>query len=201
MALCATCWQALPRLGRSCPRCAEEQPWDQQCAGCLTQPPPWHSLRALAPYKPPWSTWLVSAKYHEDPVALGMLQLLSRNLPYWQDYRICPIPTPATRLRDRGLNVAAVLARSVAYPRRLRLQQDLRCAQTLPAQQGRSRQQRLQSRKKAFAASPGVAGRRILLIDDVMTTGSTLRAATQTLLRAGARRVDVVVWLRTPPPR
>lgn len=144
---------------------------------------------------------MLQAKYHDDPVSLGMLRLLGCKLPHWRDYRVCAIPTPADRLRTRGLNLAAALAYSVAGPRRLPLTQDLLCAQALPAQQGRSRRQRLQNRNKAFAAAPGVAGKRILLIDDVMTTGSTLRAATTSLLRAGARRVDIVVWLRTPPPR
>nr|MBV6628976.1 ComF family protein [Oceanococcus sp. HetDA_MAG_MS8] len=190
----------MPRLGAACPDCAEEQPVVQSCARCLAKPPPWHSLRALAPYAPPFSQWMVQAKYYEDPVSLGMLRLLSAGLPYWRDYRVCPIPTPAARLRARGLNLAAALAWSLAKPRRLPLTEALGCDQTMPAQQGRSRQQRLQSRHKAFKAEACVAGQRILLVDDVMTTGSTLIAATQTLLRAGARRVDVVVWLRTPPP-
>ncbi len=112
-----------------------------------------------------------------------------------------PVPLHPSRLRKRRYNQAAELARplareaGVAYlPEGLK-----RIKQTKP--QGNSSEARWENVRTAFAAGDlkRLAGKRILLVDDVFTTGATLRACARTLLAAGAHSVDVLVLARVVP--
>ncbi len=110
---------------------------------------------------------------------------------------VCPIPMPAKRLKKRGLNVAAELGRAIARQSTARFCQALISHQTTQ-QSHQSRQQRLGHGRDRFQAVKSVENQAVLLVDDVMTTGATLRAGTYSLLRAGAREVHVYSLLRTP---
>lgn len=107
-------------------------------------------------------------------------------------------PTSARRRRERGFDQGELLARSVArqlgVPCRRLLERDASATQT-----GRTRAQRLKS-APVFVARPGLEGRQILVIDDVVTTGSTLNAAGEALADRGATAVLAAV-ASTPDPR
>ncbi|HZF85986.1 MAG TPA: phosphoribosyltransferase family protein, partial [Burkholderiaceae bacterium] len=111
-------------------------------------------------------------------------------------------PLHVQRLRERGFNQALELARRLA-PGRCDPALLLRLRDT-PSQAGLPRAQRLRNLRGAFALEPlrraEVDGRRVLLVDDVMTTGASLAAAAQVLREAGARQVDALVLARTPAP-
>ena len=113
---------------------------------------------------------------------------------------LIPIPLSSERLSERGFNQSLVLSQQLSrektHPNSL-----LRMRNTL-AQSSLPRQQRLTNLKGAFAGAPFMAaklrGQRILLIDDVMTSGATLNAAAQVLKQAGAVHVAALVFARTP---
>jgi ComF family protein len=120
--------------------------------------------------------------------------------------RVVPVPLAPQGLRDRGFNQAWELAREVAS--RLRI---ATCAEALDRvataahQVGLGREARLANLRTAFVPRPRhgafLQGQRVLLVDDVMTTGATAREAAAALLRGGAAAVDVLVLARTDAPR
>lgn len=106
-------------------------------------------------------------------------------------------PTTAARRRDRGFDQGELIARHVArqlgLPCRRLLERDARRG---PAQTGRSRSERLDG--PGFAARPGLAGRRVLVVDDVVTTGATLHASAAALAGAGVEKVALYAVASTP---
>ncbi|VVD71322.1 Orotate phosphoribosyltransferase [Pandoraea iniqua] len=112
---------------------------------------------------------------------------------------LVPVPLAPARLATRGFNqaweLARVAARRVQRPASARW---LRRERTTTAQRGLTRDARQRNLRDAFVASDRVQGHRIVLIDDVMTTGATCHAAAQALKRAGATYVLAAVVLRTP---
>jgi ComF family protein len=112
---------------------------------------------------------------------------------------LVPVPIHWTRRLERGFNQADLLARGVA--RALDREVDgklLRRVRRGPRQLGLSRRERRRVLRGVFAAGPAARGRRILLIDDVVTTGATLEAGAAALRRAGARSVAAFAICRTP---
>jgi ComF family protein len=108
--------------------------------------------------------------------------------PAWNVDAIVPVPLHGNRERERGYNQAALLAREIGATHALPVTASLVRTVDTPQQVGLNAAARRRNLFAAFALGPGanVAGRRLLLIDDVMTTGSTLGACAETLLVAGA---------------
>jgi ComF family protein len=111
---------------------------------------------------------------------------------------VVPVPMHRSKLRRRGYNQAELLARALA--RRI----NAPCVPALltkrsetPAQSKLARAERAANVRRAFAANPRANGRAILLVDDVSTTGETIRACAAVLLRAGAARVCAAVAAKT----
>lgn len=147
---------------------------------------------------------MLRGKFGPDPGALAFLGYLlaeaCSDLPLPD--AIVPVPLHPTRLKERGFNQCQELARPLARKLGVPIQSDWLQRQIPTSHQvGLSRAQRRANLDNAFAASPAVKGKRILLIDDTLTTGTTLRKAAQHLLTAStgrARAVDVAVVARTP---
>ena len=116
---------------------------------------------------------------------------------------VAPIPLHRSRLRERGYNQAELLAKEVGRrtgaPLAVRLLS--RTLAAPPQAQAKSVDARLAAVRGAFQAAPEAAGADVLLIDDVCTTGSTLAACADALLRAGAARVAALTFAREPGPR
>lgn len=203
--LCHGCIDALPWNAPACVRCAMPLPReDAHCRRCSARTPPWASAFCPLIYAPPVSNWLWSLKYHADlPAArrLGMLladAVRAAELPLPEV--LIPVPLHAARLRERGYNQACEIARHLG--RRLHLAVDVRCVQrTRPTadQIGLTALERRRNLRGAFSVDAHrLAGRSVVLIDDVMTTGATCEALTTTLQRAGAGRVQVWCPARAP---
>jgi ComF family protein len=107
---------------------------------------------------------------------------------------VVPVPLHRSRIRDRGFNQAELLARQLALPVNLRL---LKRRKNTPSQTGLSRSQRTLNLSAAFEVR-GQPPETVLVVDDVLTTGSTLHEIAKTLKRAGARRVEVLTVARVP---
>jgi ComF family protein len=115
---------------------------------------------------------------------------------------IVPMPLHPVRLRERGFNQSLELARALAAMLDLKI--DLwscRRVHDRPPQSALDQVARQKNLRGAFVADSGLRGRHIALFDDVVTTGATVIAASQALLRAGAGRVDVWALARTPNPQ
>jgi ComF family protein len=143
----------------------------------------------------PWlASLLLEAVRAAPPSAAGAVELIT------------PVPLADARLSQRGFNQAAQLARPLARALALPLDETvlLRWRST-SAQSALHRQERLHNLGSAFMPHPlarqRLQGRHVALVDDVLTTGATLRAATAALLEGGARAVSLWVVARTPSPR
>ena len=206
--VCADCTARWAAAQPRCRRCALPLPGGaSECGTCLRAPPAFDSAWAAVDYGYPWSLLLAQLKFQQDPgAALALAQLLARVPGVAQALAaaqcIVPVPLSAQRLRERGFNQAALLGRALA-----RLPQAPECAHLLvrtrhtPAQSGLQRDLRLRNLRAAFdvpaRSAARIAGRRVVLVDDIMTTGATLDAAARALRRAGAIHICAMVVART----
>lgn len=199
--LCVECDAALPRLGHTCRRCALPVARGAAvCAHCCARPPPWTLAIAPYAYAYPVDRLLHALKYR-GVVAYAPLfaRALVGRVEALPD-AIVALPLSRGRQRDRGYNQAAEIARPVARRLGVPLLDGLRRTRDTPALAGLPWRERHRSMRHAFAATAGVRGLHVALIDDVFTTGATLRAATHALQAGGAVRVDAWVVARTLPP-
>jgi len=191
---CATC--ALP-VARGVARCAE----------CVAHPPPLDACLAVCAYVWPWPECIAEFKFRGDAGRAEPLARLMRSAPWVEPALeaadcVLPMPLAPARLRERGFNQAYELARRLdavkCDPRLL-----LRIRETAP-QSGLDRKERLRGLHGAFALDPRaagtVAGRRVVLVDDVMTTGASLHTAAELLRDAGAAHITAIVLARTDRP-
>lgn len=216
-ALCANCLArfAAPRL--RCPRCALPLAVPAPaCGECLASPPPFERAVTALDYVFPWDGLIQRFKFGAEPeLARPLAALLARAVRATADVPtltasrlpelVVPVPLAPARLRERGYNQAWELARHVAGTLSLPARADalLRVLDT-PHQAGLDRRERERNLRNAFAPAPRaarwLAGRRVALVDDVMTTGATVREAAAALRRGGAVAVDLWVLARTPEP-
>jgi ComF family protein len=182
-----------------------------RCGACQKDPPPFDCTVCVADYAFPWDHLITAFKFHgraELAVPLAGLLASAVSASVTQDQRpwpdtVLPVPIAPGRLRERGYNQAWELARRVAS--RLALPTDaallLRPLDTAH-QSALSRSERQHNLRTAFMADPqrrsALQGRRVALVDDVMTTGATVREAAAVLRRAGAAAIEVWVLARTP---
>lgn len=136
-----------------------------------------------------------------EPLSLMMTETLRAyidpDLLIKMNYLVVPLPTATSRIRQRGFDHSALLARSVA--RKLKAEYAPALGRLGQSRQvGATRQMRLQQQSRNYFArqSQRIAGRNILLIDDVVTTGGSLVAAGRALRAAGANHVDALVFAK-----
>ena len=205
--LCAGCRAELPWLEGGCPRCALPLPagHDGPCGECLADPPAFD--RALIPfrYRPPLDHLVAGLKFHDR---LAEARLLGTWLGEHarrrgtRAERLLPLPLHPQRLRERGFNQAAELCRAAARRAGLPWSQGgLRRVKPGTPQREARRRERLRRMRGAFVWQgdrPPPA--RVALVDDVLTTGATARAAAVALKQAGAEWVEIWAVARTPRP-
>ena len=210
-ALCADCWQGINFLGAPCcTRCGLPFPYDAgtgvECAQCVAHPPPFDRARAVFAYDDQ-SRRLILAFKHADQLhgmpAFGQWLARSGAELLAEADLVAPVPLHWTRLFHRRFNQSALLAQAAVAawrgPEPPSFAPELLVRRRRTRSQGHlSRLQRSENVRGAFALKPGtdVAGKRVLLVDDVLTTGATVEACARLLKRAGAARVDVLTLAR-----
>lgn len=207
--VCHDCWQRFAHAHQRCTGCALALPGlsaeHPVCGQCLRDPKPWQHAYAWMDYAYPWSQLITQWKFAQQPALARHFARWMRSDPHIaamleQADWVVPVPMSAQRLGERGYNQAALLSQHLT-PHKYCLHVLLRTHLT-PAQSASTRAQRLRQLRHAFAVAPSerssVEGRRIVLVDDVMTTGATMAAASRCLLQAGARQVQVLSLARTP---
>jgi len=204
LTVCSDCQADLPwHRQPQCPQCATPTPLGQICGACLRSPPTFDRTRAALIYAFPLDRMVPRLKYHAQlAIAPALGECLAhaiQNVP--RPDRLIPMPLHARRIRERGFNHASEIAREVA--KRLDLPVDIASCQRIrdtPPQMGLKHDARRRNVRGAFACSNGVEGQHIALVDDVMTTGTSLDELAKTLKRAGAREVSCWVVARTLAP-
>lgn len=201
--LCPGCLADLPRLATPrCPVCALPTAMGEICGGCLKHPPAFDSTRAVYRYAYPLDALLQHYKYGQG---LHLADFLAGQLAGQITDRpdlILPMPLHPRRLQERGYNQAGEIAKRLA--RRLDLPVSLTActrAKDAPPQASLPLKERRKNIRGAFECDADLAGKRIALIDDVMTTGASLSELAKTVKQAGAVEVQAWVVARTLPIR
>jgi len=202
--LCAACEADLPRLSPPlCPRCALASPGGAVCGRCLARPPRYDGTVAALAYAFPADALVHALKFRGELALAALLaRVLLERLPPLRDVDcVIPVPLSARRLRSRGYNHALEIARPLAAALRAPLELSLceRRRDTAP-QLELPWSERERNVRGAFAIAAPLAGARVAVVDDVMTTGATLDEIAATLKGAGAASVVNWVVARTFPP-
>jgi len=199
--LCTGCSQDLPlHHSPCCPVCALPATQGEVCGNCLKLPPRFDATTAALNFDFPADAIVRALKYQGQLEIAGLLAtILAQRLAGCDkpDF-ILPMPLHATRLQQRGFNQAAEIARRVAH--RLAVPFTVNAAVRVRAtdpQAGLPLEQRRKNLRGAFAAAEDLSGKKIAVIDDVMTTGTSLNELAKTLKAAGAVRVECWVAART----
>jgi ComF family protein len=175
---------------------------DVICGRCLAAPPAYDRLRAAVAYGAISRAVALRLKYHGRPgVAETMARFMERHLDPAGEPLLAPVPLHRWRIWRRGYNQAALIAGVLARRARLEARLDLvDRVKATPVLRGMSPRERQQAVRGAFRIDPrrkpAIKGRRIVLVDDVYTSGATVNACARLLKRAGAARVDVLCWAR-----
>ncbi|WP_297491071.1 ComF family protein [Acidocella sp.] len=211
---CVTCFKSANFVSAPLCRCcgvplpyAEAGGGVRKCPSCIATAPAFTQARAALRYDETAKRMILPLKYADHTEAVkGLAELMRRpGEPLLQAANLLvPVPLHATRLRARRFNQAALLAIQLARLTGRPVGVDLlvRRRETMPLE-GLDLAARRAELEGAIAMRPDgdVRGKRVLLIDDVMTSGTTANECARVMLEAGARRVDVLTAARVADPR
>lgn len=205
--LCESCAVNLLMLAGLpyCPRCGTtlgphiDVAYEAGCAACPNPLPRFARVVRLGPYAPPLQEMIRELKYRRHAAMVPRLgQLLAEAVDGCEDVGdldvVAPVPAWWARRLRRGIDHAALLAEALSRNIHLPLAPLLQRTRNTPPQVGRSRTQRIANMRGAFQANgEDISGARVLLVDDVTTSGATASECARTLLQAGALRVTLAV--------
>jgi len=209
--VCEACIDGfIPIVPPYCTRCGEPFPGISDmhlCGECIKDPPPFETARSLFVFKERARDLVLRLKFRKDLSTLSVLEhVLTRHtdtgmFPADIDL-IVPVPLDKSGLRRRGYNQALLMADCLAKHLHKPIDRvHLVKLKKTPPQIGLTRAQRRRNIQGAFSVKGRncFLGKTILLVDDVFTTGATVRSCSRVLLQAGARLVRVLTFARTVP--
>jgi len=197
--LCASCAASLPYNTHACQRCGV--PWNRGapvaplCGQCQKQPPAYDSTQALLIYENPASYLIRALKFNAHyPCARLLGTLMAEQLSGVSDKpeQIIPVPLHAQRYHRRGFNQAIEIACPIA--RILDIPLNLTCCsrtRNTPPQARLSAKERKNNLKNAFTVTKAPTAEHVAILDDVVTTGSTVDELAKALRKTGVKRIDV----------
>jgi len=197
--VCPGCAADLPLLPPNrCPQCAEPTAHGERCGHCLSRTVYFDGTCTLYRYDFPLDRLIHAFKYGGQLALAGWFGGQLADAQGSRDFdRIVPMPLHPARLRERGFNQAAEIARIVGHRLNVRLDVDsVRRTRPTASQAELPLAERAANVRGAFECSADLSGQRTLLIDDVMTSGATLSECARTLKLHGAARVEVAVIAR-----
>ncbi|MEO0937478.1 MAG: ComF family protein [Pseudomonadota bacterium] len=210
LGLCGSCWRETPFIGGMvCDSCGVPLPGEAteeivQCDACIAEPPLWSRGRAALQYRDLTRKLILGFKHGDrielaEPAAAWLAQAARPILQ--PDMLIAPIPLHRWRLAKRRYNQSALLARALSKLTGHEVCLDLLTRPVAtPSLDGKSRSERAATLLGAIAVQPRradlIKGRKVLLVDDVLTTGATFTDATRACLEAGAEEVCVLALAR-----
>jgi ComF family protein len=192
---CKNCQHQIQLIQENvCSTCGKSISAPGKCPECQVTPPPYTALRSWAVYSGPVRSAIHSLKYKGD-ISLG--EILSRPLIEmvdglgWKFDLLTPVPISLARKKRRGYNQASIIGLPLALGCAVNYRpRSLAKVQNTPSQVGLTALQRRENVRQAFRAHPKlVEGKTVLVVDDVTTSGATMQACAEALLRAGARQV------------
>lgn len=195
-AICSSCEKYLPWNEPACRACAAPLTAGALCASCLAQSPPQDKAWTAFRYEAPIALQIVELKFHGKLIpsrVLGVLmaeKLAARAEPLPE--MLIPVPLHWRRLQRRGYNQSQELARELSARLSLPLCADLaRRLSPTREQTALTAADRRRNVRGVFSVSKAVAGRRIALLDDVITTGATVAELARSARKAGAAHIEV----------
>jgi ComF family protein len=200
--LCAGCAADLPALtGGACPQCALPTSNGEICGACLKHPPAFDHALAVYAYDFPLDVLVQQCKYaHVTPLTGVFAEQMARRIGQPEsriDY-LLPMPLHPERLAQRGFNQAAEIARRLSPRLGIPWLPDAcRRLRNTPSQAGLDLQTRQRNLRGAFSCGIDLSGKRVALIDDVMTSGSSLDELARAARKAGAAEIHAWVLART----
>ncbi len=204
---CAPCWTTLDWLGDGgCERCGLplEATDADQCGRCLASPPPLERMRAAVAYGPLSRMMALKLKYgRKVALARTMARYMAPLRSGEDEAIIVPVPLHRRRLWWRGFNQSGLVARHLGTSWGLPVDQHLIArVRPTPPLKGMNETQRRSALRGAFKPIAGrrIDGQTVILIDDVLTSGSTAAACATALRAAGAGRVELISWARVVRP-
>lgn len=206
---CESCQDQVQIIGEgSCPRCGDPN-WDgigTMCGRCCGSRLYYERLSSWGFFKGPIREAVHELKYRHN---VGLGEKLAQNLVNlfgslsWDVDFIVPVPLGSKRFQERGYNQVMLLARPFAWDLDIPLKrQALTRVRETRSQVGLSKKQRIVNVQNAFTAKKQVVkGKRILLVDDVVTTGATINACAKAIKEAGAEKVFAATLARAVQPK
>ena len=199
--ICLYCWSTIERYnGSSCRVCAVPivSPYAGVCGECLSHPPYFSFVLAYGLYSGILREAIHLFKFSGIKRLGRPLGRLLSSLPIPEADIIVPVPLSKRGLRQRGFNQTLILAKTLSKDLKIPFSIDcLFKRRDTPPQSGIRAVDRKRNVKGAFEVREDVARKKVILLDDVMTTGATVRECAKTLAKAGAEEIIVVVLARS----
>jgi ComF family protein len=198
--ICASCWSQIQRYsGPSCRICAMpfSSEYGEICGQCLKKTPPFSKVINYGLYEGLLAEAINHLKFHGLKRLAKPLARLLLNFDLSRIDGILPVPLSIKRLKERGFNQSLLLARVISKKTSAPLLTDiLQKKNETPPQTGLSARERLLNLKHAFEVKGNIKDLKLLLVDDVMTTGATVTECSKELMKAGAKEVTVLTLAR-----